>query len=185
MKKSYRYRYKRIYPKQKWAINTIQNDFSVGVASSNNFSISGSTLIENPSRNNTSGQSVNSASSILKCAHIKVKGVITSGMLASQSILISLMYCPEGITPFLNNASLDTIGSTIFYSHPEWIIAWTRMDYSNAAQKNEFYLTSRLKRNLNPGDTIRLIVYNTFTGDSATTAIVKINATSSYCCRAN
>lgn len=186
MKKSYRYRYRRVYPKQKWAINTVQLGFNTPAASSNTFAVQCNTVIENPSRNGNSGQSVSAASSILKCAHIKVKGVINSGMIAGQSVLIALMYFPEGISPAVSTAtSMDFIGGSMFFSHPEWIMGWTRMDYSNVSQKNEFSITSRLKRNLNPGDTIRFVVYNINTNSSENTTLVYVTATSSYCCRAN
>lgn len=184
MKKSYRYRRLR-YTKQKWAINTVQLGFNIPAANSNLFSIQSSTIIENPSRNGNAGQSVSAASSILKCAHLKVKGVINTGMIQGQSVLIALMYFPEGINPNANGVSTDLIGGSMFFSHPEWIMGWTRMDYSNVSQKNEFSITSRLKRNLNPGDTIRFVVYNINTNNSENTTQVYITATSSYCCRAN
>lgn len=183
MKKSYRYKRLRYY-KQKWSINTVQLTFSVPAASSSTFCVSSAAISENPSRNSVSGQSVSTASSILKCAHIKVKGVFNSGMIQGQSVLMALMYCPEGINPNITGASLNDIGSSIFYTHPEWIIGWTRMDYSDAAQRNEFSLTSRLKRNLNPGDSIRLVVYN-INNSTGTASVVTLAATSSYCCRSN
>ena len=179
------YRSRRTYPKQKWAINVNQHNFSVPIAGAQCYSIQGNLLIENPARNTTAGATVNTASSILKCAHVKIKGVVDSGMLNGQSILIALMYIPEGITPDAASTALDYMGNTIFYAHPEWILAWTRMDYSNAAQRNEFSLSSRLKRNLNPGDTVRLVVYNINTNTGGATAVVHLTGTASYCVRAN
>lgn len=184
MRKPYRYRRIRTYPKQKWSINTVQLGFNAPAVNAASFSVQSASVIENPSRNTTSGQAVSTASAILKCAHIKVKGVFNAGMLAGQSALIALMYCPEGISPNLNNTSTDGLGNTIFYLHPEWLMGWTRMDYSDAAQKNEFTLSSRLKRNLNPGDSVKLVVYNINTSNSAASAVY-ITATSSYCCRTN
>lgn len=185
MKKSYRYRTRRVYPKQKWAINAVQYNFATPAPAASNFTIQSSPLIENPARNTVSGSSVSTASSILKCAHIKIKGVLPLGMIQGQNALITLMYCPEGVNPNLASTSLDNIGSTIFYSHPEWIMAWTRMDYASFSQKNEFSLTTRLKRNLNPGDTIRLIVYNINTSTENNASNINLSATASYCCRNN
>lgn len=179
------YRTRRVYPKQKWAINVNQHNFGVPAAAASSFSIQGNMLIQNPARNGAAGQTVSAAAQILKCAHVKIKGVVDSGMIQAQSVLLALMYCPEGVTPDLGSTALDNMGNTIFYSHPEWVMAWTRMDYSNAAQKNEFSLSSRIKRNLNPGDTIRLVVYNINTNTGTVTAQVHLSATASYCCRAN
>lgn len=184
MKKSYRYRRLR-YPKQKWSINTVQYNFNVTAPAANNFTISSAVVAANPSRNNEFGYSVSTASSILKCAHIKIKGVLNTGMIQGQNTLITLMYCPEGFNPNAASASLDNIGNTIFYSHPEWIMAWTRMDYSDISQRNEFSITSRLKRNLNPGDSIRLIIYNINTTATGTSSAFSLSATGSYCCRSN
>ena len=184
MKKSYRYRRLR-YTKQKWAINTVQIGFDIPATAVNGFNIYSSLMIENPTRNNGSGQSISAASSILKCAHIKVKGVINTAMIPGQSVLIALMYCPEGVNPNITGGTSTNIGTSIFFSHPEWIMGWTRMDYSNDAQKNEFSITSRLKRNLNPGDSIRFLAYSINTSNNTTAPILYITATSSYCCRAN
>ena len=183
MKKSYRYKRLRYY-KQKWAINTVQLNFNAPMTASASFSIDSSVLIENPSRNNSSAQSVNTASSILKCSHIKIKGVFTTGMSLGQSALLALMYCPEGVTPSLTSTSTNSLGNSIFFTHPEWVMSWVRMDFADSSQKNEFYLTSGLKRNLNPGDSIRLILYNINNTDTSH-GLVQISATASYCCRAN
>jgi hypothetical protein len=185
MKKSYRYRRLRTYPKQKWAINAVQVGFNAPVVAAACFSVQSTSIVENPARNSVSGAAVSTASSILKCAHIKVKGVFNAGMIAGQSALLALMYCPEGINPNLASTSTDNIGSSIFFAHPEWVMSWTRMDYSDVAQKNEFSITSRLKRNLNPGDSVKLVVYNINTSNSGNASAVYLTATVSYCCRSN
>lgn len=185
MKRTYRYRRLRTYPKQKWSINTVQLGFNAPLVAASSFSVQSGSVVENPSRNGVSGAAVNTPSSILKCSHIKLKGVFNAGMIAGQSALLMLMYCPEGINPNLANTSTDNIGSSIFFAHPEWVMAWNRMDYSDAGQKNEFSLTSRLKRNLNPGDSIRFIVYNINTTNTGNVSPIYVTATASYCCRAN
>lgn len=179
------YRSRRVYPKPKWAICTNQMSFSVTAATATSFTVSSSTIISNPSRNDASGGSVNTASQILKAGRVKFKGVILTGMSAYQSALFSIMYIPEGINPSSVTTPLSSLGSSIFYTHPEWIMGWTRIDYTNAAQKNEVSITSRLKRNLNPGDKIMLIVYNFNNASSGSAQTIDITGTCSYCVRSN
>lgn len=179
------YRSRRVYPKQKWAISTNSQLFTVPGANAQGYSANSNYIVQNPSRNDASGGSVNTPAQILKAGRIKIKGVISTGMNANQSLIIAIMYIPEAITPDVNNSPIAQIGSSIFYSHPEWIMAWTRMDYTNAAQKNEFSMSSKLKRNLNPGDSIRLIAFNVNIDQAAAAPAVVINGTSSYCVRSN
>ena len=117
-------------------------------------------VITNPSRTRSTGDANNVSAAILKAGRIRFKGVISSSMTAGQSALIFLAYLPELITASFTDRNYAEIGSTLFYSHPEWIMAWTRVDYTNAAQRNEVSLYSRLKRNLNPGDKLSLCVMN-------------------------
>lgn len=179
------YRSRRIYPKQKWSINTNQVIVLTGATNVNSYSVASSNIILNPSRTGNTGDSLNVASQILKTARVKFKGIISSAMNAFQSTLIAIMYIPEGINPAIANDNNANIGSSIFYTHPEWIISWTRVDYTNAAQKNEISMTSKLKRNLNPGDSIRLIVYNFNNAAQGQVPSVDVVGTCSYCVRSN
>lgn len=179
------YRSRRVYPKQKWAICTNSQLISIPAAPSQGYSINSNYIIQNPSRNDASAGSVNTPAQILKSGRFKIKGVVSSGMNAKQSVLIAIMYIPEAITPDVQAGALNQMGGSIFYSHPEWVIGWTRMDYTNAAQRNEFSITSKLKRNLNPGDSIRLIVYNVNIDQANAAPAVVVNGTCSYCVRSN
>lgn len=85
----------------------------------------------------------------------------------------------------VQNVAMANQGQTIFYSHPEWLMAWTRMDFTNAAQKNEFSLTTSLKRNLQPGDRIVLVGYNINNTGGAAVGQVVLATTASYCIRNN
>ena len=154
------YRSKRVYPRQKWSINTNTYVGSVGATNAQCFSIAEIPIIENPSRNNQAGNPATTSAQILKAGRVKVKGVILSGMAQGQTCLLAIIYLPEGVSAVAQNAAMNTQGNSIFYTHPEWVMAWTRVDYTNAAQRNEISLTSRLKRNLNPGDKLALVMYN-------------------------
>ena len=69
-----------------------------------------------------------------------------------------IMYVPEGITVTTNAAAQDLIAK-----HPEWIMAWRQFNMdgiqtATAAHVNSVTFSSRLKRNLNSGDSIQLFV---------------------------
>lgn len=178
------YRSRRTFPKPKWSINTNTYVGSAGATNAQCITIADIPLIENPSRNNAAGNPANASAQILKAARIKIKGVILSGMAAGQTCLAAIMYIPENITATAVNTAMGNQGNTIFYCHPEWLMGWTRMDYTNAAQRNEFSITSRLKRNLNPGDKISLVVYN-INNTAGGVAAIDVATTCSYCVRAN
>lgn len=179
-----RYFYRRTKPKQKWSINTNTYVAAVNGANAQCFSITSVPIVSTPSRNNNAGNPVSSATVISKVSHVKIKGVIVSGMTAGQTVLLALMYIPELINTDVQNGAMAAQGQTVFYSHPEWLMAWSRMDYTNAAQKNEFSLTTRLKRNLQPGDKIALVCYN-INNSAGAVGQIDIATTASYCVRTN
>lgn len=178
------YRSKRVYPKQKWSINLSNVASTVPAANANTYSIQQINVIDNPSRTDAAGAAIFASSAILKTSRIKFKGVISSAMQAGQSAIVALMYLPELITVTGTSVAINQIGSTAFYCHPEWIMAWNRIDFTNAAQRNEINLTTKLKRNLNPGDKIALIVMN-INYANTTGAAVDIAGTCQYVCKNN
>ena len=184
-----RYYYRRVVrPKQKWAINNVD----VRIATPGSITVGAGvnafyyrTVVANGFRTDTTGAAlaVVSSAQILKCGRFKFKGCIpTSQNYFSFTVFIS--YVPEGYT--LTQGVVND--QNIFYQHPEWIIGWTRKDYSASSQSNEISITSRLKRNLNTGDQIMVgvMVTNSAATDSSLNNIVQLlQGTLSYCCRAN
>ena len=190
-----RYYYRRIVrPKQKWAINTAAAD----VASTSSFTIGqghegtiGVPVCTNSSRIEASASSLTSSAQILKTGRWKFKGTIANAT-AAVGYIFYLVYVPEGYYGTLGSYSYeignDVEGNDIFYRHPEWVLAWTRKDFTTVDQSNEVSLTSRLKRNLNSGDQIqmRVLLFNrASSGISITIGSPIIRGTVSYCCRAN
>lgn len=185
-----RYYYRRtIRPKQKWAINNVD----IRISANSEYTITPPNsaflyqlVVQNGNRvQNSAGQpatSVVSSAQILKTGRFKFKGCFLVQS-PSFSITVFIAYVPEGY----GLAEGATSDQTIFYQHPEWIIAWTRKDYANSSQSNEISLTSRLKRNLNTGD--QIIVGALLNNSTATTQTVSnlalLQGTLSYCCRAN
>ncbi len=155
-----RRRYFRYYPrrtvaKKKWASNIVN-----GTVSSSGFSL----LAQN------SSQTTSPTPVIVKCGNFKVQGdvmVQTSGSSSSARpvpLVFYILFVPEGVG----------ISDSLVTTHPEWIMGWTVIDASiiNSAQGsttsgNRFSITTRLKRNLNSGDSIVAILQSR---DSAATA---------------
>ena len=152
----YRSRVRRtvyVKPKKRWATNIIQytKDFS----GSETLMATTQVLVSN------SVQASNPTPTILKAGNFKVQGdCLVAGTVTAGVITISLyvMYIPEGIT--IANASS---AQNLINAHPEWIMAWKFIS-ANKVQSGQttedvdaFSFSSRLKRNLNSGDSIQLI----------------------------
>lgn len=181
-----RYYYRSRRTKQKWSYTTVELNNEVAEMQTLRAIEFGMNVIVNPTSTN-----LTSAVPIIKTGRFRVKGMVVpiSGQLpfpVASSFIIALMYIPEGTT-FQSSAgtSIDNLTSFVFYKHPEWVMGWTRFDFTNAAQRNEFSITSRLKRNLNRGDSIQLVC---ITANRNTTTVVpqsRFMATVSYVCRTN
>lgn len=179
------YRTKRVYPKQKWL--PVNNEIVIGPFASlnaNSYAVMYKILTQNEVRTTTDGGGNISGASIVKTGRFKFKGTVFQVAGADVTHLIGLAYIPEGYTIPQTSSSNDNIGECFFYRHPEWILAWTRMDYNNAAQRNEFSLSSKLKRNLNTGDQIiafRICINRATSGQPVSSVV----GTVSYVCRTN
>lgn len=183
MRKRY-YRSRRVYPKQKWLINN--NEITVLGSSlpANSYQLRFEPITQNPSRTESSGAGNTSSASILKVGRFRFNGYITSSDNLTKYI-IGISYIPEGYTLTANtNVSRNNLGDCFFYKHPEWVLAWTRMDY-NSATENEVRLYSKLKRNLNSGDGIILFVIAINNSTSDSTFSYPVQGTVSYVCRTN
>lgn len=178
-----RYYYRSRRTKPKWSFLTQDiNSQQVGVPTGQ-FGIFGVVVCGNPSNDLVVAQPV------IKTARFRLRGALVSALeqpvfAAKVSFIFALMYVPEGITTNVAYANLNTIGNCLFYAHPEWVMGWTRYDFINPAQRNEFSITSRLKRNLNKGDSIQLIVI-CLNNSSGASGGYNVSATVSYACRAN
>lgn len=175
---------RRTYYRPKWSLNVTNVLCTADAVNATQISIAQNSLIQNPSRTRSTGDLNSVSSAILKAGRVRFKGVISSTMNAGQSAIIALIYLPELINASATAFSYASIGDTVFYSHPEWVMAWTRVDFTNAAQRNEVSLYSRLKRNLNPGDRIALILMNVNASNAAAPSI-DLTGTCTYVVRNN
>ena len=149
-RRRYYRRYTRVVaPKKKWASNLVSG--TIGTAGS------GQALYIDLVGNST--QAASPTPVIVKAGNFKVQGdAFVDTRAGGQATIISaqlfILYCPEGV-----NTNLDQV----ITQHPEWVMAWTTLDLpiTNAvavASGSRFTLSSRLKRNLNSGDRIRIVI---------------------------
>lgn len=182
------YRSRRVYPKQKWL--PVNNELGMDGRDSlpgAGYVITTLPITQNSSRNIDDGGGNVSNATIIKIGRVRIKGVImastTTGI--GMSYIIGIAYIPEGYAISQAPVGITSLGTSFFYKHPEWIMCWTRMDYSNAGQGNEFSLSSRLKRNLNTGDQIVVFRIAVNSNEATPLPVSAIRATISYVCRAN
>ena len=140
-------------PKKKWASNIVNINSSTSPTSSNSqFSVV--SLVTN------AVQTSSPTPVIVKSGNFKVQGdsYISASSSGTFSVSLYVIYAPEGIT--INDASS---ANGVIRSHPEWVMAWKFIssDYlstsGGTSNSNTFSFSSRMKRNLNSGDSILLI----------------------------
>ena len=153
-----RRRYFRYYPrrtvaKKKWASNLVN-----GTVSSSNFAL----LVQN------STQTASPTPVIVKCGNFKVQGdvVVTTqqqGTNRPVPLVFYIVFIPEGVG----------ITDTVVTTHPEWIMGWTVIDAqyigptTSTTSGSRFSLSTRLKRNLNSGDSIVAVLQSRDSSASA------------------
>lgn len=120
---------------------------------------------------------------ILKCGNFKLKGdmrlyLSTSSSASAQfaGCIAYIMYVPEGVTT----------SSALVQQHPEWIMAWSPINVNieyvqsgTAVTQNveKFSMSSRLKRNLNSGDKVVMVLDLLFVPLATATATSTISIT--------
>lgn len=144
-------------PKKKWGSNMIGVDLLVSnteQATSNGYHAV--TLAANKSEVNAP------TPVIVKTGNFKLQGDLRyvgsgSGAGASNATLY-IVFVPQGMEP-TNYVS----ATALVNNHPEWIMAWRYLESSivvgtQVVDTNRFSVSSRLKRNLNSGDSIFAIL---------------------------
>ena len=148
-------------PKKKWASNIANINTSTSPSSSTN-QFSAVQLVNN------AVQTSNPTPVIVKTGNFKVQGdsYISASAAGVFSVSLYVMYIPEGIT--IPDASA---ANSLIRAHPEWIMAWKFIssDYistsgGGSSNSNTFSFSTRMKRNLNSGDSIYLLCLAAGTG---------------------
>lgn len=89
----------------------------------------------------------------------RFKGVIVTEMAANVSYIVYLCYIPNAVTIDSNDKQIQNLREAYFYLHPEYILAWTRLDYiADTGDTGDISLYSRITKRLSPGDRIGLYI---------------------------
>ena len=166
MARYYRRRYTRVLkPKKKWASNIKQVTVSLPVIPPTGTATpleSKVGIIQEICSNAV--QEGAPTPVIIKTGNFKVQLDVsvyeTGGNIGAAAYL---MYLPEGV--WLSNASYKDwyeYLSQVILKHPEWIMAWKQLGFqegrSSTIDYDKVTFSSRLKRNLNSGDKIFLLL---------------------------
>lgn len=116
---------------------------------------------------------------VIKCGNFKISFEVECGAGNYQAVTgrAFIMFVPQGITPGQNWPEL----------HPEYIMAWRSIQVGGST--SAVTIQSRLKRNLNSGDAVYLIVqvfnYQTYSQEAPNNIYVKLVGACTYVCCAN
>lgn len=184
MSKRRYYKSKRVYPKQKWLpVNNEITCQQYNGLTTGSFVIRYEPITQNATRTNTAGAGNQSSATIIKTGRFRYRGQIYTN--SAITYIVGIAYVPEGYDLNANvNIARANLGETFFYKHPEWILAWTRLDYVGSSGNNEIRLSSKLKRNLNSGDGI-VLFYIAINYGTDTVNASQVAGTVSYVCRTN
>lgn len=86
-----------------------------------------------------------------------MNGYTTAGL----NYIVYLCYVPNAAT--IDNGQNPIQDSNLrqayFYLHPEYVLAWTRIDYmQNTGDSGEVNLYSRIKKRISPGDRLAVVL---------------------------
>lgn len=152
MPRYYRKRYTRVVkPRKRWATNLVQEQTNVQATAQGNAGVV--ELVVN------SLQAATPTPVIIKTGNFKLQfeyqfTSVPSGTVNGASMNAFVVYAPEGIV-------LDSYANCSAYvnAHPEYIMGIKSIDIGRVdGNTNVTTMSSRLKRNLNSGDRIVLIV---------------------------
>lgn len=134
--------YRRIYPRKRWATNFITGNTSITAQQGATGGYVFTTLCEN------SLQSQVPTPVLLKYGRTKIKGDIRTSdsekFSDDASCVCYVVYMPQAYV----------LDPNVITQHPEWILGWTSISCDSG---NTFSISSTLKRNLNSGDSIKLL----------------------------
>ena len=150
MARYYKYKryYKPVYPRKRWASNigniTTRIPFSAGQTQS----IGSTTICTN------SAQSSNPTPVLIKFGRCKCKiDVQPITMPATGANTLSLVayltFIPQGVDMTSPQVAYDVVKN-----HPEYVMGWQQISLDSPSSMS---ITSKLKRNLNSGDSVQII----------------------------
>lgn len=161
MPRYYRRRYTRtlVKPKKKWASNF------KGVNVGDNNTVTNTAVAALLCQNSV--QTALPTPVIVKTGNFKAQLDIIGAVQNARTALVItayILYVPEGVAPTTTGGASFNSWSQIIDNHPEWIISWKMVSsdviavQGQDANYDRIQMSSRLKRNLNSGDSIYLVV---------------------------
>lgn len=183
----YRSRVRYIKPKKKWATNIVSEYMTIPQSTGVSFSRVAALVT-----NSTQGNSPTPV--ILKCGNFKcsvdawyrIVGPDPSTV-AMPAVSAYIVFVPQGFFPTNVSEATSAQVASLLADHPEYIMAWRMIDTAPVSNGNQesFAVTfsSRLKRNLNSGDRVCMILRAT--SDISTTFSLQSSYTCQYWTCAN
>lgn len=149
-------------PKKKWCSNLVALNMNV---SNTGASATEAYYIQTVANNKT--ETTIPTPVIVKTGNFKIQGDLnfqhsgTVDTTAFTTATLYIIYLPEGIIPN-DYATMNNV----IQNHPEWIMGWRYlesgvMNPNKWTDSNRFSLSTRLKRNLNSGDSIAAVLIMT------------------------
>lgn len=117
----------------------------------------------------------------------RFKGVLKAPLAAGVNYILYLCYIPNAVAVDngQNPIAEANLRSAYFYLHPEYVLAWTRIDYINSTgDTGEVSLYTKIKKRISPGDRIAFVVLARNTSGAAA-QLVDVQGTFSCYLRTN
>lgn len=92
---------------------------------------------------------------------VRFKGVLSNVNVVGLNYIVYLCYVPNAasIDNGQNPIQSANLRQAYFYLHPEYVLAWTRLDYiTSTGDTGEIRLYSRIKKRISPGDRLCLVL---------------------------
>lgn len=171
MARSYRRRYyKRVYPRKRWASNIGTVSTRISYTHDQPVSFGYLELCKN------SIQASNPTPVLIKFGRCKAKFDITPLVTAANQntmfCIVYLMFVPQGI-----DLGQPDIVQPFVRNHPEYIMAWQQISLDSPSSLT---LSSKLKRNLNSGDSVQLIFHSGINTEFPPSANLSYGITCTY-----
>jgi len=159
MPRSSKYRYKRIVPAKKWSYTTGQQYFSLNGCGTERWSATSAPLVRVPPRISSTATPVAAGLTDFTVKDIECHISLNNITYNAVFITFAIVYTPENFVVNYENVAFQEIDDrAIFYTHPEWVLGYRTIQFDNTAQQNEWVVRSRIKKRLNAGDNIQLVV---------------------------
>lgn len=110
----------------------------------------------------------------------RFKGVLGGTFAAGMSYIVYIGYVPNAVTISDAVQQNTNLANSFFYKHPEYILAWNRLDYiADTGDTGEVSLYSRITKRVAPGDRIGVFL---LARNSTTNAINTVAVQGTFSC---